>query len=69
MDQAQIQNNYRIANNFQKAFLVSGGLAATIYVYDFIHVLSKGIKNKVEQKGINRSLQNKEPLIKEDFHF
>lgn len=69
MDQVNIQYNYRMANNLQKSFLVTGGIAATIYVYDFIHVLGKGIKNKAEQKSINQSLLNKEPLIKEDFHF
>jgi len=58
-----------MANNLQKSFLVTGGIATTIYVYDFIHVLGKGIKNKAEQKSINQSLLNKEPLIKEDFHF
>lgn len=39
------EDHYNNANLANQAFLVSGGIAASIYIYDFIWVFRKGIKN------------------------
>jgi hypothetical protein len=65
-NQVDIQYNYRMANNLQKSFLISGGFAASIYIYDFFHVIGRGIKNKKEQHFTNRNLSNQDLIINQD---
>ena len=61
-----LENNYMIANNLNKVYLISGGIGATIYIYDFFYVLSRGFKNKTEQRRINSSLKN-QVIFKQEY--
>ena len=45
-DQRQMNIYYNNANTGHQIALVSGGISASIYLYDIIWVFSKGIKNK-----------------------
>jgi len=47
--------HYDLANRANKVFLISGGIAATIYIQDFFRVIGNGIKNN----NLNRELKNK----------
>jgi hypothetical protein len=45
-DLSLMNKYYKSANLSHKVALISGGISATIYLYDVIWVFSKGIKNK-----------------------
>ena len=66
-NQSDIQNNYKISNNLQKSFLVSGGFSCTIYVYDFFHVLVRGIRNKQDEHYNLLKVINKSPIKSTSF--
>jgi hypothetical protein len=50
---AQYYTNADIAN---KVFLVSGGVAATIYIYDIFYVFGRGLKNHRENRSLKKEL-------------
>ncbi len=62
-DQASIDKYYNNANTSHKIALVSGGLSASIYLYDIIWVFSKGIKNIKESKFIRKQLHEGPVII------
>jgi len=62
-DQAIIDKYYNNANTSHKIALVSGGLSASIYLYDIIWVFSKGIKNIKESKSIRKQLHQGPVII------
>lgn len=66
-NQGAIEYYYKISNNFQKSFLVSGGFSCTIYVYDFIHVLRRGIKNKQNEHNDLLKIKNKSNIKSTNF--
>lgn len=47
--------HYDLANRANKVFLISGGIAATLYIHDFFWVIGKGIKNN----NLNKELKNR----------
>lgn len=49
---------YESANIANKVFLISGGIAAVIYVYDISWVFGKGIKNVSHSKEFKNKLKN-----------
>jgi tetratricopeptide (TPR) repeat protein len=49
--------HYDVANTANKVFLISGGIAATIYIHDFFWVLGKGIKNNNQSKALREKLK------------
>lgn len=53
--------HYDLANTANKVFLISGGIAATIYIHDFFWVFGKGIKNNKLNKEIKIRLKS-DPL-------
>jgi len=55
--QADIDNYYNNANISYKIALISGGISATIYLYDIIWVISKGAKNIKDSKPLRKQLQ------------
>ena len=55
--QADIDKHYNNANISHKIALISGGISASIYLYDIIWVISKGAKNKKDSKQLRRQLQ------------
>lgn len=60
-NQKDIDDYYKNANISNKAFLLSGSIAASIYLYDVIWVFSKGIKNKIDTKYLRKQLR-KNPI-------
>lgn len=55
--QADIDKYYNNANISHKIALISGGISATIYLYDIIWVISKGVKNLKYSKPLRNQLQ------------
>lgn len=55
--QADIDKYYNNANINHKIALISGGISATIYLYDIIWVISKGAKNIKDSKPLRKQLQ------------
>jgi len=55
--QADIDKYYNNANMSHKIALVSGGISASIYLYDIIWVISKGAKNLKSSKPLRKQLQ------------
>ena len=55
--QADIDKYYNNANISHKIALISGGISATIYLYDIIWVISKGFKNIKDSKPLRKQLQ------------
>jgi hypothetical protein len=55
--QADIDKYYNNANISHKIALISGGISATIYLYDIIWVISKGAKNLKYSKPLRNQLQ------------
>lgn len=55
--QADIDKYYNNANISHKIALISGGISASIYLYDIIWVLSKGYKNLKDSKLLRKQLQ------------
>lgn len=55
--QADIDKYYNNANISHKIALISGGISATIYLYDIIWVISKGAKNIKDSKPLRKQLQ------------
>lgn len=55
--QADIDKYYNNANISHKIALISGGISATIYLYDIIWVISKGAKNIKVSKPLRKQLQ------------
>jgi|WetSurMetagenome_2_1015567.scaffolds.fasta_scaffold00376_14 hypothetical protein len=53
------EDHYNNANIANQAFLVSGGIAASIYIYDFIWVFRKGIKNVNLSKAYKNNIKEK----------
>ncbi len=51
-------NHYNNANLANQAFVASGGVAASIYIYDFIWVFSKGVKNLSLSKAYKNNIKN-----------
>lgn len=67
IDQDQFYEQANIAN---KVFLVSAGLSATIYTYDFFWVISRGIKNLRSSRTIRKTLRHSPiPIQNQDFDF
>jgi hypothetical protein len=64
-DQQAIQDNYKLANGYHHAFLFTGSIAVSIYVYDFFEVFGKGIKNEREARGLKQSRKSR-IIIKEE---
>ena len=61
---------YEQANIANKVFLVSAGLSATIYTYDFFWVISRGIKNLRSSKTIRKRLRHSPiPIQSQDIDF
>ncbi len=60
-NQKDIDDYYKNANVSNKVYLLSGSIAASIYIYDIIWVFSKGIKNKIDTKYLRRQLR-KNPI-------
>jgi len=50
--------HHELANTANKVFLISGGIAATIYIYDFFRVISKGISNNKQSKVLKDKLKS-----------
>jgi hypothetical protein len=61
-NQTDINKFYNQANLFNKIAIVSGGISATIYVYDIIWAFSKGCKNIHVSKSF-RKLLNTGPVV------
>jgi tetratricopeptide (TPR) repeat protein len=55
--QLDIDRYYNIANQSYKTSLIAGGIAATIYIYDILWVISKGSKNLRESKQLRKQLR------------
>jgi hypothetical protein len=55
--QADIDKYYNNANISHKIALISGGISATIYLYDIIWVISKGAKNIKDSKPLRNQLR------------
>jgi hypothetical protein len=55
--QANIDKYYNNANISHKIAFISGGISATIYLYDIIWVISKGAKNIKDSKPLRKQLQ------------
>ena len=53
---------YKKADDLHKISLISGGLAATIYLHDIIWVISKGSQNLKKSKSL-RNQVNENPII------
>ena len=56
--QSEIDDNYKKANAYHHVSLVTGGIAATIYISDIIWAISKGSKNAKSSKALKKRLQN-----------
>ena len=52
-----IDKLYNNANTSHKIALISGGISASIYLYDIIWVISKGAKNLKSSKPLKKQLQ------------
>ncbi len=57
MSQVDIDKYYNNANISHKIALISGGISASIYLYDIFWVLSKGAKNIKDSKPLRKQLQ------------
>jgi hypothetical protein len=55
--QTDIDKYYTNANISHKIALISGGISASIYLYDIIWVISKGAKNLKSSKPLRKQLQ------------
>lgn len=55
--QSDIDKYYTNANISHKIALISGGISASIYLYDIIWVISKGAKNLKSSKPLRKQLQ------------
>ena len=55
--QTDIDKFYTNANISHKIALISGGISASIYLYDIIWVISKGAKNLKSSKPLRKQLQ------------
>ena len=55
--QIDIDKYYTNANITHKIALISGGISASIYLYDIIWVISKGAKNLKSSKPLRKQLQ------------
>ena len=55
--QIDIDKYYTNANIIHKIALISGGISASIYLYDIIWVISKGAKNLKSSKPLRKQLQ------------
>ena len=64
-DQQEIQDNYKLANGYHHAFLITGSIAASIYVYDIFEVFGRGIKNEREARSLKQSRKSR-IIIKEE---
>ena len=62
--QTDIDKYYGNANMLHKIALISGGVSATIYVYDIIRSFSKGCKNRMVSKPIRKMLNQESFVIK-----
>lgn len=62
--QTDIDKYYGNANTLHKIALISGGVSATIYVYDIIWAFSKGCKNRKLSKPIRKMLNQESFVIK-----
>ena len=56
-NQTDIDEYYTNANISHKLALISGGISASIYLYDIIWVISKGSKNIKDSKQLRKQLQ------------
>jgi tetratricopeptide (TPR) repeat protein len=56
-NQLDIDRYYNSANQSYKTSLIAGGIAATIYIYDILWVISKGSKNLRESKQLRKQLR------------
>ncbi|MDB4583542.1 hypothetical protein N9164_10345 [Draconibacterium sp.] len=54
---SEIEDYYEKADIANKVFLVSGGIAATIYIHDILWVFGKGIKNNNQSRGLRNDLK------------
>lgn len=61
-NQTDIDKYYSNANIFHKIAIVSGGISASIYIYDIIWAFSKGCKNINVSKHIRKQL-NRGPIV------
>ena len=50
--------HHELANTANKVFLISGGIAATIYIYDFFWTIGKGISNNKQSKVLKEKLKS-----------
>lgn len=50
-------NYYQVANDANKIFLVTGGLAAGIYICDILYVLGKGLRNNNKSRALKNKLR------------
>ncbi len=55
--QEDMDSYFAAANLSHKVSLASAGIAASIYIHDFIWVISKGLKNKKQANGIQSQLK------------
>lgn len=55
--QSSIDQHYNAANNYHKIALVTGGIAASIYIYDITWVIREGIRNLRKTKEIRQKLK------------
>ena len=55
--QAEIDKFYNNANLSHKISLISGGISASIYLYDIIWVFSKGVQNLNRTKSLRNQLK------------
>ena len=61
-NQTDIDNYYQKANISHQVSLVTGGIAASIYVYDIIWTFSKGCKNLKQSRALRKS-STSNPII------
>jgi len=56
-DPYKAESYYDNANKANKAFLISGGIAATIYINDILYVFGRGIKNNNKSRNLKKELR------------
>lgn len=61
-NQTEIEKLYNKANLTNRVFIVSGSLAASIYLYDIIYVIHKGRTNIKKYKFATPSMVKREPI-------
>jgi hypothetical protein len=62
-NQAEIESLYMKSNIANKVFLVSGGIAVSFYLYDFVWAVNRGVKNLSNTRELKRQIKTKEFFI------